>query len=96
MLQIKGLPSKVSPLTKDRPEYTAADSSVKAQPAPKPVLVSRNFAPPPSSTLVITYGNGRIRSKVETDKSSVDKNPAPAAKKTADFTRPRIVKNPRQ
>lgn len=50
--------------------------------------------PSVSSTLVISSDNGKIKSKIEPANKSADKKSASNANRTANSTRPRIVKNP--
>ena len=77
---------------KDPPPVAA---KVKSR-APKPALVSQNSQSVPSatsSTLVISYGNGKVRSTlIEPDKKS--SSGKRSTSKTKDVTRPRIVRDP--
>jgi hypothetical protein len=98
VLQVKALPPKEPPSlsTKERSPEPAADKTVKNQPS-KTALVSRNYGPMPSptSTLVISYGTGKVKSSIETDKGPLGKKQTSTPAKGGEVTRPRVVKNPK-
>ena len=94
VIQAKLATKEVQSLAKDRSRNTAAVSAdINSR-----TLVSQNIrsALPPASTLVITYGSGKVTSRVEPPKGSNGKGPIiPLGKKGEESTRPRIVRNPR-
>jgi len=78
------------------PPAPAADLK---KPGANTTLVGRNIGTmtPPArtmATVVITYGNGKVTSKVEPAKNSGDR-PATVPAKDPDVTRQRVVKDPR-
>ncbi len=89
-----GQPGAVSPPRKKAPKYfqkpqmedddSDANRSKPVPPKPKASL----------SALVISSGKGKIRSKIEPPKKSADINPHSVPDKTANLTRPRVVKTP--
>ena len=94
VIQAKMPAKETQPLAKDKMSRNtvAVDADVKSQ-----TLISQNIRPasPPLSTIVITYGSGKVSSRVEPFKSATGKRPIPVGKKGEESTRPRIVKNPK-
>ena len=94
--QAKPLPSKDDqPPSTERTRKSVVDASLKRG-TPYAALIGLNLGPtqPSMSTVVITYGNGKVTSRTESGKRSIDKKPAAALKKSTDPARPRVVKVP--
>jgi len=94
--QVRQLPTKsVRPPSAESSLNAVVDDSPKIR-TPNAALVSRNLGPIPSpfSTVVITYGKGKVSSKTDPGRTPADKKPVAAPRKTADAARPRVVKDP--
>ncbi|HEX8250017.1 MAG TPA: serine/threonine-protein kinase [Pyrinomonadaceae bacterium] len=103
--QLQPLPIDRRPLlSREKPSTSIAKTSVRNQSPPTPT-VSRNAEKPatPSSTqgkpivpstIVIFSDNGKIKSRVETEKKNAAKKSTSTSNQSDIFTRPRIVKNP--